>query len=229
MRVALRLRRSGGEFVRATRAGQTHPPIGWRVAVVGSAPIRVLLLGGDYAVGYNVPTRALALDGAIADVLHELTGRGVIVENRSRPELPLERAAASIGAIGAHTFDLTVWTPTFTEASRHLLTRPWRRALHEILEVVRRTSDSGLIMLSVPMLLGPQPIAMLARFRAAAITREIRRVVARDPRALVVEPPALEMWQIENPDGRAVYRATAERMAPAMLHLLGISARTPVA
>ena len=54
-------------------------PTDGRFAIVGSDPLRVLLFGGDYATGPNVRSRKNALDGAIAELLHARTGRGVIV------------------------------------------------------------------------------------------------------------------------------------------------------
>ena len=220
----VRLRIEGGRFVREVKE-QHVLPVDGRYAVVGPDPLRVLLFGGDYATGTNVRTRQDALDGAVAEVLHAQTGRGVIVENRSYPEVPLDRLVASLGASGAHTFDLVIWCPTFSEGVRRPRGASWRTALNRTIRFLRSTSDAGILLLGIPDLLGTQPLAQLARSRARALNGAIARVAAEHEDVLVVTPPPVDADMVAELDGRETYRRAAATMAPALEQLLAARPR----
>lgn len=188
--------------------------------IAGPDPIRVLLVGGEYSVGFGAATRADALDGALARLLHVQTGRGVIVENRSEQHVRLHQLANSLGPAGAHTFDLVVWTPTFIEAARTLLRSRWVAGIELMLRRIETTSDATVVLMGVPRLLGAQPLAVLGRSRAAQINRLLRRIAGHHEQVLVVEPPAIALHSVEDTDGPSVYRDAAAAILPAVMHVL---------
>lgn len=218
-RSLLRLRIEGGRFVREAKEQHVFPMDG-RFTVIGPEPLRVLLFGGDYATGTNVRRRRDALDGAVAELLHEHTGRGVIVENRSFPEIPLDRLVSSLGASGAHTFDLVIWCPTFSEAVRRPRAATWRSVLVEVLRSLRSTSDAGIVLLGIPDLLGAQPLAQLARFRARAINTALADAARSFEDVATLVPPPVDADMVVERDGRATYRHVAQTLTPVLLQLL---------
>jgi hypothetical protein len=220
---------NGTRFAHGERDGRTRPRPEGAVKIVGPSPIRILLVGGDYAIGVGVATRAAALDGALARVVHEATGRGVIVENRSREQLRLRDLAASLGSIGAYSFDLVVCAPTFAEAARCPTLRPWRESADALLRVVRTTSDASVVLLGIPALLGAQPLALIARRRAAQINRVLQAVADRDDRAHAVEPPSIALHELATVSAADAYRDTAAAALQPLLRALAGSAGTPAA
>ncbi|MFD1722389.1 hypothetical protein [Amnibacterium endophyticum] len=190
------------------------------VRVPGSDPIRVLLVGGEYSIGFGAASRADALDGALARLLHVRTGRGVIVENRAQHSVRLHQLAGSLGPAGAHTFDLVVWTPTFIEAATMLLRSRWTAGIELMLRRIESTSDAGVVLVGVPRLLGMQPLAVLGRSRAAQIARLLRRIADRHDQVLVAEPPPVALQDVDAADGPAVYREAAAELLPVVLELL---------
>ena len=203
-------------------------PTDGRFAIVGSDPLRVLLFGGDYATGTNVRFRKNALDGAIAELLHARTGRGVIVENRSYPEMPLDRLVSSLGATGAHTFDLVIWCPTFSEAVRRPLARTWQTALTDVIGFLRSTSSAGIVLVGIPDLLGPAPLAQLARARARALNAAMARTAADHENVLTVNPPPVDAAMVAETDGGTTYREAVQAMAPAIAQLLSTKRSVPL-
>ncbi|MGT2426094.1 hypothetical protein [Amnibacterium kyonggiense] len=188
--------------------------------VPGGDPIRVLMVGGEYSVGFGAATRADALDGALARLLHVRTGRGVIVENRAQHLVRVHQLAASLGPAGAHTFDLVVWTPTFIEAAALLLRSRWSAGIELMLRRIETTSDAAVVLVGVPRLLGSQPLAVLGRSRAAQINRLLTRIAARHEHVLLAEPPAIALGGVDEVDGPKVYREAAARMLPVVTELL---------
>jgi hypothetical protein len=219
LRSLIRLRVEGSRFVRGVKEKHVLPADG-RFTIVGPCPVRVLLFGGDYATGTNVGSRRDALDGAVAELLHEHTGRGVIVENRSYPESRLDQLIPSLGATGALTFDLVIWCPTFSEAVRRPFPRAWRSALTDVVRFLRSTSDAGIVLLGIPDLLGSQPIAQLARSRAGTLNRAIAGAAEGHADVLAVNPPAVHHDTIVALDARTAYRQVAAALVPALVQLL---------
>jgi hypothetical protein len=196
-------------------------PTGRDLRIQGPDPIRVLMAGGEYSVGFGTTDRHDALDGAVARLLHVRTGRGVIVENRSRHEVPLEQLASSLGPAGAHTFDLVIWTPTFVEAARLLLRSRWIAGIGLMLRRIQTTSNAAVLLVGFPTLLGAQPLAAIGRSRAAQINRLLAGVAARHQRVSVVQPPAIVLRDVETVSGAEVYHAAAVQILPAVMRLLG--------
>ena len=83
-------------------------PVGVRTLAVGIDPLRVLVFGGGIAVGYGVRTRDEALDGPLARIIADATGRGVVIENRAVQHVHLPQTARSLGAAGTHTFHAAI-------------------------------------------------------------------------------------------------------------------------
>lgn len=219
LRSAIRLKIEGSRFVREVKEQHVLPTDG-RLTIIGPDPLRVLLFGGDYATGTNVRSRKDALDGAIAELLHAQTGRGIIVENRSYPEMPLDRLVSSLGATGAHTFDLVIWCPTFSEAVRRPLARTWQSALADVIRFLRSTSSAGIVLLGIPDLLGPAPLAQLARARAHTLNAAIARAAAEYENVLTVNPPPVNAAMVAETDGSKTYQHAAQALAPAIERLL---------
>jgi lysophospholipase L1-like esterase len=213
--------RLSAEGRRLARTGEARQfPAARDLRIQGPDPIRVLLVGGDYSVGFGVTDRSVSLDGALARLLHTRTGRGVLVENRSRHLVPLEQLAASLGPAGAHTFDLVVWAPTFTETARLLLRTRWVAGIGMMLRKVQTTSEASVVLIGIPSLLGGQPIAAIGRARAAQINRLLARIAARYRDVVLVEPPPIVLGDVDRIDGAEVYRSTAVRILPAAMRML---------
>lgn len=213
------LLQSEGKQLAHMASTRTAPPES-DLRIPGSEPIRVLMIGGDYSVGFGATNRADALDGALARLLHVRTGRGVIVENRAQHLVRLHQLAGSLGPAGAHTFDLVVWTPTFIEAAALLLRSRWSAGIELMLRRIETTSDAAVVLVGVPRLLGSQPLAVLGRSRAAQINRLLARVAGRHDEVLVAEPPAIVLGEVDDADGPRVYRDAAAQMLPAVIDLL---------
>lgn len=216
-----RWRRLRTEGRALTATGADRPvPTERDVRLQGPHPIRVLLVGGDYAVGYGARTRIDALDGAIARLLHTRTGRGVIVENRSQRAIRLEHLASSLGPAGAHTFDLVVWTPTFEEGARAPLRSRWVTGLGLMLRKIESTSSASTVLMGFPSLLGAQPLAVLGRTRAIQINRVLRFTAARARRATFVVPPPIVLKDVPTLEGRSTYHDVAIQLLPHLVAAL---------
>jgi hypothetical protein len=198
--------------------------VGLDVRIVGPAPIRVLVVGGEYAVGFGTDRREDALDGAIAALLHLRTGRGVTVENRSQHLVRLEQLAASLGPSGAHTYDVVIWTPTFIEATRVLLRTRIITGISLMLRKIQTTSSAGVVLVGFPSLVGHQPLAVVGRARAGQINRTLRTVAARFPSVIVAEPPAIPLATVDTVSGSQTYHDAAVAILPAVMEL--VSGRT---
>jgi hypothetical protein len=214
----VRLRSEGAELTRTSTRRAVPEQLEFRIQ--GPDPFRVLLVGGEYAVGFGATDRAQALDGALAKLLHRRTGRGVVVENRSRHLVRLEQLASSLGSAGAATFDLVVWTPTFMEATRVLLRTRWIAGLGLMLRKVRTTSDAAVLLVGFPSLIGLQPLAVLGRARARQINRLLRLIAARHRGVMMAEPAPVVLATVDTVDAAKTYHDAAVRLLPAALELL---------
>lgn len=214
----VRLRVQGRRLTEtATRASA---PEEREVRIAGPDPLRILVVGGEYSVGFGARTRDEALDGVLARLLHTRTGRGVVVENRSRHLVPLEQLATSLGPAGARGFDVVVWTPTFVEAAKTLLRARWIAGLGAMLHRIAMTSDAVVVLVGFPMLIGTQPLAVVGRARARQINRLLRWIARQGSQVHVADPPAIELGRVEQADGAAVYHAAAVRILPTVMRLL---------
>jgi hypothetical protein len=213
-----RLKTEGSTLTRS--ATRRSMPAGLDVRIVGPAPIRVLVVGGEYAVGFGTHKREDALDGAIAGLLHLRTGRGVIVENRSQHLVRLEQLAASLGPSGAHTYDVVIWTPTFIEATRILLRARIITGISLMLRRIQSTSTAGVVLVGFPSLLGHQPLAVVGRARAGQINKTLRTVAARFTSVVVAEPPAITLATVDTVSGMQTYHDAAVAILPAIMKLI---------
>ena len=213
-----RLKSEGSDLTRS--ATRRSIPAGLDVRIVGPDPIRVLVVGGEYAVGFGTDRREDALDGAIAGLLHLRTGRGVTVENRSQHLVRLEHLAASLGPSGAHTYDVVVWTPTFIEATRVLLRTRITTGISLMLRRIQSTSSAGVVLVGFPSLLGHQPLAVVGRARASQINRTLRTVAARFSSVVVAEPPAITLATVDTVSGSQTYHDAAVAILPAVMELI---------
>lgn len=228
-RLPRRLHRS----VYAVLEGQVYPPLHGRTVVVGESPIRVLLVGGGVAIGLGVRTRAEALDGQLAAILSERTGRGVVVDTRISTGLRLKDTVEILGASGALTFDVVVFASSFRDALSAARRTTRIRRLSRVIEHVRSTgtSQTGVVLLMLPLL---APLLSTAREQAIADRRrtafdeDLAQVAARLRTDLAV-PPDPDAGRARQAYGDAAYyRACAEVVAPVVLDALPGRVRTAV-
>ncbi|MFD1721189.1 GAF domain-containing protein [Amnibacterium endophyticum] len=218
LRSRSRLRSEGVDLVEVPRRQQV--PAATVLAIPGPNPIRVLTVGGEYAVGFGVTDRRDALDGAVARLLHRRTGRGVELVNRAGVDVGLLRLGASLGPGGAAGFDLVLWTPLFIEATRTLLRTRWMLGVGGLIRRVRATSDAGVVLVGVPALIGRQPMAVLGRARARQINRLLERIARSGHRVRVAEPAPVVLSEVTTVDGAHVYRDTAVHVFQAVVDAL---------
>ena len=221
--VALRdvfdVRTTGRRYVIDVLAAMPTPARG-RTLRVGLDPIRILLIGAGTAAGYGVTDSAHALDGALADAVHLATGRGVVLENRTTPNVPINEVRASLGASGAHTFDVVVWAPTYLQVVERLSTNSWRRALTTLVDDLHADSDVDVVLLLLPHTTGRSPVAALARRWVPRINRVIEQVAAATERTSSAETAPAYMAAVgEVVLDRDYYARCAECILPAVLQL----------
>jgi hypothetical protein len=213
-----------------------HPPLmadsadgaGIRTLIVGRDPIRVLLFGGGLAVSYGVTTRDEALDGHLARLIAEQTGRGVIIENRAVKHVAVGDAVKSLGATGALTYAVAFWSPSFADATRLRSLKGWREALDDMVEQMRAETEIPLLLACMPIPLGSYPAAILGRPFALRLNRVITDVAARHAQVIAVESAPFIAREVGAPvTGPGYFRDLAEGIAPALLRLLGETARQP--
>src|SRR5206468_1714537 len=104
----------------------------------GSESLRVLVVGAGLAAGYGARTSSRALQGQLAAALSSRSGRGVVVATKAKPFLPLGETIELLEPEGGRRFDLVVFTPGFTEATRATRSA-WRRELFELVLYLNRT------------------------------------------------------------------------------------------
>ncbi|MGN6407700.1 MAG: hypothetical protein ACTHMH_05090 [Curtobacterium sp.] len=231
---AVRCRLLVSRYCREVLEAAGHPPTAApgqmppRTLVVGTDPTRILLFGEGVTVGYGVTTRADAIDGALADRMAELTGRGVILENRARPHVRVDETADSLGGAGTHTFAVGVWSPALTETLERLTLRGWRTRLTAMLERIRADSDMPLVLALLPIPAGTHPSVLVLRPWYARLNRTIADVAARFPDVHAVELGAVVVpMRASDPVlGAADYRRQAEPLAAAVHHALRSSSTT---
>ena len=181
-------------------------------SIPGPDPLWLLVLGGEYAVGYGVGERAQALDGQLARLLHRRTGRGVEVHNCADDRLSLRETSLQLGPRGAEGYDLVIWTPRFTDAARPLWRAAWVFGVSSLIRYVQATSQAQVVVMGFPALIGHQPLAALGRARARRLNQLFHLIAARFAGTWVAEPSPVVLKDVEDIDGAAVYRAAAVHM-----------------
>lgn len=191
-----------------------------RTLVVGLDPHRVLLFGSGPLIGYGVRTRNDAVDGHLARLLADRTGRGVVVESRVRLGLPVTDAVPSLGAAGTITFGVAVWAPRFGEELRHGNTERARTAIGAMLDRFRATSQIPLVLCHLPKPVGLDWRTTLRRPRVAAFNRALTEEAAAVPGVTTIGIGTYRPGQAPSEYGAAWHRSIAEHLAPAVLRAL---------
>lgn len=230
VRSAIRLRTWVRGHVVAVLNDLGHPPlmdrttgIGVRTIAVGLDPIRLLVFGGGAAIGYGVATRDEAFDGPLAALLATRSARGVVLENRAVQHVRTADAVASLGPAGAHTFQVAVWFPSFTEAIDHLRLSRWRHDLAEMIATLRADRPLPLVLAHLPVPLGHHAAAVVGRPWVLRLNRLIDDVAAQHDGVLSVAVEPFVAKELGQPFTDSTHFAeTAARLAPAVLAALGI-------
>jgi hypothetical protein len=215
----------------AARAALVRPPVvddgggALRTLVVGLDPLRVLLFGSGPLIGYGVRTRRDAVDGHLAELLSESSGRGVIVESRVRLGLPIADAVGSLGGAGTATFAAAVWAPRFGEELQHSRTDRGRASIRTMLQQFRAQTQIPLVICHLPDPLGLDWRTLLRSPRVARFNEMLTDEAAS---VLSVTAVAIGTYRPSDPTSTPGpwHRAVAERLAPAVLRAVGTPART---
>jgi len=191
-----------------------------RTMVVGLDPIRILLFGSGPLVGYGVLARRDAVDGPLAELLADETGRGVIVESRVRLGLPIAEAVESLGGAGTTTFAVAVWAPRFGEELRHADTERCRASITAMLHEFRAQSQIPLILCHLPEPLGYDWRTIMRRPRVAGFNRVLSDEASS---AAGVEAVAIGTYRPSDPGSTLGpwHRTFAAHLAPAVLRAVG--------
>lgn len=204
------------------RATFDRPPVAddstgvLRTAVVGRDPIRILAFGSGPLIGYGVRTRKQAVDGHLAELVAESTGRGVIVESRVRLALPMADAVESLGGAGTTTFAVAVWAPRFGEELLFGDVARCRTAIRAMLQRFRSQSPVPLVVCHLPDPHGLDWRTAMRRPRVAGFNR----ILAEESRAVPeVEDVAIGGYHPADAGstGSPWHRGVAERLTPAVL------------
>lgn len=108
---------------------------------VGMNSDRVLILGGDPAVGWGVLSHELALPGALARALSRRTGRGADVYVVPIPRLKVCSALDELDKIKLYRYDALVITLGVNDAGDLTPLRAWERDLTSTLRMMGRRSS----------------------------------------------------------------------------------------
>jgi hypothetical protein len=192
-----------------------------RTMVVGLDPLRVLLFGSGPLIGYGVRERKDAVDGALARLLAERTGRGVIVESRVRLRLPIVEAVSSLGGAGTVTFGVAVWAPRFGEELQHSDVERARTAIRAMLHQFRAESNIPLVVCHLPKPIGLDWRTALRRPRLVAFNHALSEEAAS---VAGVSAVGIGTYRPNQPSeyGPAWHRSIAEQLAPAVLRALDV-------
>jgi hypothetical protein len=190
-----------------------------RTLEVGLDPVRVLLFGSGPLIGYGVRTRRDAVDGPLARLLAQTTGRGVVIESRVRLSLPTRGAVLSLGGAGTATFQVAVWAPRFSEELEYANAHRYRIPLHTMLGEFRAESAIPLILCELPTPLGYDWRTVLRRPRVAAFNRVLTSEATSWPDVATVAPPAYRPLDTAS-TGPEWHRRLAEHLVPAVMDAL---------
>ena len=191
-----------------------------RTMVVGLDPIRILLFGSGPLVGYGVLARRDAVDGPLAQLLADETGRGVIVESRVRLALPVAEAVGSLGGAGTATFAVAVWAPRFGEELQHADTERCRASIRAMIHEFRAESQIPLILCHLPEPLGHDWRTILRRPRIARLNRILTEEAGA---ADCVEAVSIGTYRPADPGSTLGpwHRTFAAQLVPAVLRAVG--------
>jgi hypothetical protein len=123
-----------------------HPTDGNRQFVAGPDPDRVLVLGDGPAIGFGVLTQELALPGQLARRLGKQTGRGVVVDVRSRHGITAAAAPGLLGAARMDHYDAVLVCVGSTDAYNLLSEERWRTDLAQLTDALRAATTPSTII-----------------------------------------------------------------------------------
>lgn len=156
----------------------------------GSESLRVLVVGAGLAAGYGARTQSRALPGQLAMALSSRSGRGVTVQTKAQPFLPLADTIDLLEPEGGRRYDLVVFAPAFTEMTR-ATSSSWRKDLFELVLFLNRTvPDSARIVLTgLPTPRKRGVLEWIGRRGVQAANEVMADVAFTVPRAVFVETP----------------------------------------
>ena len=174
----------------------------------GSRPLRVLVFGAGFAVGYGSDGNGDPLPAQLSSKLAAATGRGVIVETRARPSVPLERCLELLGPTGAAGFDHVIWSPTLEEATRGS-SRRWTRQLSYIIAAVRYSGPEQLRMtlLGLPLVNGEHILQRTGRVLGRQVNHQIELAARANERTSYLPVPDRTLATLDSPMFDTDYRS----------------------
>lgn len=186
LRLVIALR--AGQFLRSEPRPEHLLELTW-----GSDPIRVVVVGAGLAAGYGANTQAGALPGQLAAALSSRSGRGVTVQTRAEPFLPLADTIGLLEPDGGSHADLVVVTPGFSEMTR-AATPAWRRQLFELVLFLNRTvpDDARIVLTGLPMLRRRGVLEWIGRRGVRAANAALADVAFTVPRTVYVPTPPID-------------------------------------
>jgi hypothetical protein len=158
----------------------------------GNESLRVLVVGAGLAAGYGARSQSRARPGQLAMALSSRSGRGVVVQTRAKPFLPLRDTIDLLEPQGARGYDLVVFAPGFTEMTRASSFR-WRKELFELVLYLNRTlPDRGRIVLAgLPEPRKRGPLEWVGRRGVDTANAVMTDVAFSVPRAVFVPTPPI--------------------------------------
>jgi hypothetical protein len=175
----------------------------------GQRPLRVLVFGAGFAVGYGSDGAADPLPAQLSAALTAATGLGAIVETRARPSVPLEQSVNLLGPPGAAGFDHVVWCPTLEEATRGS-GRRWTKELRRITATVHQSGSPQLRMtlLGLPLVDGDHVLQRISRVLGRQVNRRIADVARAHERTRYLPVPSRTIPDYDTPMFDSTYRST---------------------
>ncbi|MGV8852686.1 MAG: GAF domain-containing protein [Rhodoglobus sp.] len=198
----------------------------------GANSQRLLLVGSGPAVGWGVTSHELALPGALARALSNLTGFGFTVDVIANPSMDAASALEAMTSVPSHRYDAVIVTVGVNDALTLTPPEEWRIRIREMLEgfAANFPLDSPLFVVGI------QPIESIPLFsaRVSAIADSHARLLNQatldltslDPRAvyLPLHPPSAQDAPLRDDRYRTgqEYTRWASQLAPEMVaHLAG--------
>jgi hypothetical protein len=187
----------------------------------GSKPLRVLVFGAGFAVGYGSDGNGDPLPAQLSSKLAGVTGRGVIVETRARPSIPLERCLELLGPTGAAGFDHVIWSPTLEEATRGS-SRRWTRQLSDIIAAVRYSGPPQLriTLLGLPLVNGDHLLQRTGRVLGRQVNHQIELAARANEHTSYLHLPNRTLPTLDSPMFDTDYRSeVTDLIVEHLLHL----------
>ena len=188
---------------------QARPHWDNRAVALGSGrrPLRVLVFGAGFAVGYGSDGGDDPLPAQLSSALAAATGRGVIVETRARPSVALEQCLELRGSTGAAGFDHVVWAPTLEEATRRS-SRGWTRQLQHIVAAVQLSAPPHmrLTLLGLPLVDGDHILHRVGRVLGRQVNRQLELAARANVRTGYLPLPHRVLPAYDTPMFDAAYR-----------------------